>query len=106
MASGLLPPLWAIGAPLRARGTWSCGNTGADRQRQGTCPRPGEESDLAALEQAHVTTADVALLGHVCKKLEEYNEFAQDEVTHLGKYAVATVYGEGERPSAVLAALL
>ncbi|KAJ1157126.1 hypothetical protein NDU88_009841 [Pleurodeles waltl] len=39
-------------------------------------------------------------------KLEEYNELAQDELTHLVRYATARVYGEGERPSAALAALI
>lgn len=37
--------------------------------------------------------------------LEEYHSTADDELKHMGKYATARVYGEGDRPGSVLAAL-
>lgn len=40
------------------------------------------------------------------KTLVEYQEAADNEVQHMGKYAVTRSYGEGDRPGATLAALL
>ncbi|KAJ1187564.1 hypothetical protein NDU88_004339 [Pleurodeles waltl] len=62
------------------------------------------ESELADRDRAHVAPADVSILGQIKMKLEEYNELTQDEVTHLGKYATARVYGGGERLSTTLTA--
>lgn len=38
--------------------------------------------------------------------MEEYHAEADAEIKHMGKYATARVYGEGERPGAVHAQLL
>lgn len=39
-------------------------------------------------------------------KLLEFQETANDELSHMGKYATARVYGERDRPGAILAGLL
>ncbi|KAJ1198278.1 hypothetical protein NDU88_002120 [Pleurodeles waltl] len=38
--------------------------------------------------------------------MQEFQETALSEVRHMGKYAVARVYGEGDRPGKVLANLI
>ncbi|KAJ1114842.1 hypothetical protein NDU88_003072 [Pleurodeles waltl] len=64
------------------------------------------EQDLAQLEQNHQTSADNQTLGHMHAKLLEIQDTALAEIQHLEKYATACVYGEGERPSSVLANLI
>ncbi|KAJ1216713.1 hypothetical protein NDU88_004314 [Pleurodeles waltl] len=56
------------------------------------------------MEQQHRVTGDQGLLSDIKAKIDEYHEQAQHEVEHLGKYAVARIYWEGERPGATLAA--
>ena len=51
-------------------------------------------------------TASRSLLGDIKSKIDDFHDTTQREVTHIGKYAVARVYGEGERPGAILAGLL
>ncbi|KAJ1143799.1 hypothetical protein NDU88_010103 [Pleurodeles waltl] len=64
------------------------------------------ESDLSQLERDHSDTADARILGQVHTKIQEYQETAYTEIQHLGKYTTARVYGEGDRPGAVLAGLV
>ncbi|KAJ1187115.1 hypothetical protein NDU88_003894 [Pleurodeles waltl] len=64
------------------------------------------ESDLSQLERDHSDTADARILGHVHTKIQEYQETAHTEIQHLGKYITARVYGEGDRPGAVLVGLV
>ncbi|KAJ1082985.1 hypothetical protein NDU88_003146 [Pleurodeles waltl] len=64
------------------------------------------EQDLAQLEQDHRSTAASQTLGQMHAKLLEYQDTALTDVQHLGKYATARMYGEGERPSSVLANLI
>ncbi|KAJ1152503.1 hypothetical protein NDU88_005278 [Pleurodeles waltl] len=58
------------------------------------------------LVQEHRDTADVRTLGHIRTKVQEFQETAVSEVRHMGKYAVARVYGEGDRPGRVLENLI
>lgn len=51
-------------------------------------------------------SADETISQEIRELLGEYRDAADAEVKHLGKYATARVYGEGERPGAVLAQLL
>ncbi|KAJ1107642.1 hypothetical protein NDU88_005032 [Pleurodeles waltl] len=62
--------------------------------------------ELAELEWQHMETEERHLLASIKTKIDECHKVSQSEVNHLGKYAVARVYGEGERPGATLAALL
>ncbi|KAJ1123380.1 hypothetical protein NDU88_001850 [Pleurodeles waltl] len=64
------------------------------------------ERDLAQLEQDHQNAAASQTLGQIYAKLLEFHGTALAEVQHLGKYANAQMYGEGERPSSVLANLI
>ncbi|KAJ1172640.1 hypothetical protein NDU88_004484 [Pleurodeles waltl] len=64
------------------------------------------EGELSQLEQEHRDTADTRTLGHICAKMQEFQETALSEVRHMGKYAVARAYGEGDRPGKVLANLI
>ncbi|KAJ1104855.1 hypothetical protein NDU88_002264 [Pleurodeles waltl] len=63
------------------------------------------EQDLAQLEQDHYNAAASRTLGQIHSKLLEFQDMAI-AVQHLGKYANAQMYGEGERPSSVLANLI
>ncbi|KAJ1092298.1 hypothetical protein NDU88_005409 [Pleurodeles waltl] len=45
-------------------------------------------------------------MGRIHIKLQEFQELARTEIQHVGKYATARVYGEGDRPGRVLANLL
>ncbi|KAJ1180831.1 hypothetical protein NDU88_006046 [Pleurodeles waltl] len=58
--------------------------------------------ELAQLEQEHLLTADRRVLGRIHNKLVEFQDTALTEVQHMGKYATAHFYGEGERPGVVL----
>ncbi|KAJ1140297.1 hypothetical protein NDU88_006654 [Pleurodeles waltl] len=64
------------------------------------------EGELSQLEQEHCDTADVRILGHIRAKLQEFQETVLSEIQHMGKYAVARAYGEGNRPGRVLANLI
>ncbi|KAJ1153741.1 hypothetical protein NDU88_006499 [Pleurodeles waltl] len=64
------------------------------------------EGELSQLEQEHRDTADVRTLGHIRAKLQEFQETALSEIRHMGKYAAARAYGEGDRPSRVLESLI
>ncbi|KAJ1141849.1 hypothetical protein NDU88_008177 [Pleurodeles waltl] len=64
------------------------------------------EGELSQLEQEHRDTADTRTLGHIRAKMQEFQETALSEVCHMGKYAVARAYGEGDRPGKVLANLI
>ncbi|KAJ1082372.1 hypothetical protein NDU88_002540 [Pleurodeles waltl] len=64
------------------------------------------ERKLAQLEQVHLHTANNQILGNMHAKLEDFPDTALTEVHHMGKYATARVYGEGERPGTVLANMI
>ncbi|KAJ1107589.1 hypothetical protein NDU88_004979 [Pleurodeles waltl] len=64
------------------------------------------ERELSQLQQEHCDTADTGTLGHIRVKVQEYQETALLEIRHMGKYAVARTYGEGDRPGKVLANLI
>ncbi|KAJ1127163.1 hypothetical protein NDU88_005566 [Pleurodeles waltl] len=64
------------------------------------------EREISQLEQDHQVTADAHILGHINNKIQEFQEMALSEVQHLGKYATARLYGEGDRPGGVLAGLI
>ncbi|KAJ1166376.1 hypothetical protein NDU88_006780 [Pleurodeles waltl] len=64
------------------------------------------ERDPAQQEQDHRETAASQTLGQIHAKLLEFQATTLVEVQHLGKYATARMYGEGERPSSVLANLI
>ncbi|KAJ1203531.1 hypothetical protein NDU88_007316 [Pleurodeles waltl] len=61
------------------------------------------EKELAQLEQEHLLTADRHVLCRIHTKLVEFQDTALTEVQHMGTYATAHIYGEAERPGAVLA---
>ncbi|KAJ1081902.1 hypothetical protein NDU88_002074 [Pleurodeles waltl] len=61
---------------------------------------------LADLARTHSETAERRLLGDIQAHLTEYNELAQSKIRHLGKYAMARVYGASERPLTAPAALI
>ncbi|KAJ1198479.1 hypothetical protein NDU88_002320 [Pleurodeles waltl] len=60
------------------------------------------EVELAEVEKQHRATSDQILLATLKAKLDEYHYLAQSEINHQGKYTVAQVYGEGERPGPTL----
>ncbi|KAJ1088148.1 hypothetical protein NDU88_001307 [Pleurodeles waltl] len=64
------------------------------------------ETEIADLESKLMEGKDDNLLSSIIDKLVEFQEVAQNEVMHRGKYAVVRVYGEGERPGTILAVLL
>ncbi|KAJ1177668.1 hypothetical protein NDU88_002920 [Pleurodeles waltl] len=64
------------------------------------------ERELAQLEQTHLYTTDGLVLEAMHTKLEEFQDMAITEFQHMGKYATACVYGEGERPGMVLVNLI
>ncbi|KAJ1137577.1 hypothetical protein NDU88_003975 [Pleurodeles waltl] len=64
------------------------------------------EPDQAQLEQDHQYAAVSQTLGHIHATLLEFQDTALEEVQHLAKYATARAYGEGERPSSLLANLI
>ncbi|KAJ1090868.1 hypothetical protein NDU88_003996 [Pleurodeles waltl] len=64
------------------------------------------EADIADLESRFEGGREDAVLRSLQSTLVEFQETAQNEVTHIGNYAVAWVYGQGERPGAALTALL
>ncbi|KAJ1207769.1 hypothetical protein NDU88_003159 [Pleurodeles waltl] len=64
------------------------------------------EREISQLEQDHQVTADAHILGHINTKIQEFQKTALSEVQHLGKYATARLYGEGDRPGGVLASLI
>ncbi|KAJ1114375.1 hypothetical protein NDU88_002613 [Pleurodeles waltl] len=64
------------------------------------------EKELAQLEREHLRTSDSQILGRIRIKLVEFQDMALTEVQHMGKYATSRIYGEGERPGAVLANLV
>ncbi|KAJ1177213.1 hypothetical protein NDU88_002474 [Pleurodeles waltl] len=66
----------------------------------------GPKGELSQLEQEHSDTADTCTLGHIRVKVQEYQETALSEIRHMGKYAVARTYGEGDRPGKVLPNLI
>ncbi|KAJ1198176.1 hypothetical protein NDU88_002020 [Pleurodeles waltl] len=63
------------------------------------------EKELAQLEREHLRKSDSQILGRIGTKLVEFQDASLTEVQHMGKYATARIYGEGERPGAVLANL-
>ncbi|KAJ1084137.1 hypothetical protein NDU88_004290 [Pleurodeles waltl] len=77
-----------------------------ERAHRSLLARPPPEAPPHPLEQEHRDTADVRTLGHIRAKLQEFQERALSEVRHMGKYAVARAYGEGDRPGKVLANLI
>lgn len=64
------------------------------------------EQKLVSLEQTLLSGPNEAITQELKRTLEEYHAEADAEIKHMGKYATARVYGEGERPGAVLAQLL
>ncbi|KAJ1197031.1 hypothetical protein NDU88_000893, partial [Pleurodeles waltl] len=56
--------------------------------------------------QEHRDIADTGTLGFIRSKIQEYQVTALSEIRHMGKYAVARTYGEGDRPGKVLANLI
>ncbi|KAJ1152755.1 hypothetical protein NDU88_005530 [Pleurodeles waltl] len=64
------------------------------------------ERELSQLEQEHRDTSNVHTSGHIHAKLQEFQETALSEIQHLGKYATARVYGQGDRPGGVRANLI
>ncbi|KAJ1107002.1 hypothetical protein NDU88_004399 [Pleurodeles waltl] len=66
--------------------------------------------ELAALQakvddlEAH--SPDNQILGNMGSKLEDFQDTALTEIQHMGKYATACVYGEGERAGRVLANMI
>ncbi|KAJ1216838.1 hypothetical protein NDU88_004437 [Pleurodeles waltl] len=64
------------------------------------------EKEIVTLEWEHQNSADTSLLGLIKVKIEEFQETAQAEFQHLGKYVLARSYGEGECPCATFATLL
>ncbi|KAJ1158117.1 hypothetical protein NDU88_010811 [Pleurodeles waltl] len=64
------------------------------------------EGELSQLEQEHRDTADKCTLGYIRAKVQEFQETALSEVRHMGKYAVARAYGEGDRLGRVIANLI
>ncbi|KAJ1177791.1 hypothetical protein NDU88_003043 [Pleurodeles waltl] len=59
--------------------------------------------ELAQLEQEHMHGTDSQTLGRIHAKLAEFRDTALAEIQHLGRYATAHSYWEGERPGSVLA---
>ncbi|KAJ1172876.1 hypothetical protein NDU88_004731 [Pleurodeles waltl] len=49
------------------------------------------EQEIAQLEREHLATEDKQFLGQIHEKLIEFNDIAQSEVQHMGKYAPAHV---------------
>ncbi|KAJ1197306.1 hypothetical protein NDU88_001166 [Pleurodeles waltl] len=64
------------------------------------------EKEIAQLEEEHLLTADRHPLGRIHAKIIEFQDTALTEVQHMGKYVTACIYGEGERPGAVLAGII
>ncbi|KAJ1126438.1 hypothetical protein NDU88_004845 [Pleurodeles waltl] len=64
------------------------------------------QTEISALEKQHCDMSDSCILDNMRANLDEFNETAQSEVRHLGKYAVGRTYREGKRPVAMLAGLL
>ncbi|KAJ1124462.1 hypothetical protein NDU88_002923 [Pleurodeles waltl] len=60
------------------------------------------EKEIAQLEREHLRTPDSQILGRIRIKLVEFQDTALTEVQHMGKYATAHIYEEGERPGEVL----
>lgn len=61
------------------------------------------EKKLAILEERQRNTTDLAIVEEIKALIIEYNKEADREVQHMGKYATARTYGEGDRPSSLLA---
>ncbi|KAJ1130850.1 hypothetical protein NDU88_009196 [Pleurodeles waltl] len=113
--SPLLTPRWLQGQFLAAGFTsqalgvliWASRSSGISLQ--GVVVDQGRlcllEQELAQLEQEHLHGADSWTRGHIHTKLMEFQDTALAEIEHLGKYATARAYGEGERPGSVLANL-
>ncbi|KAJ1091065.1 hypothetical protein NDU88_004193 [Pleurodeles waltl] len=64
------------------------------------------EKEVADLQEQHVATEERYLLTSIKTKINGYHDVMQRGGNHLGKYAVAPVYGEGERLGTSLAASL
>ncbi|KAJ1082869.1 hypothetical protein NDU88_003032 [Pleurodeles waltl] len=64
------------------------------------------ERELAQLEEEQELNADDKAPGCICAKLTEFQDTAWAEVQHMGKYATARMYGEGERPGSTLAKMI
>ncbi|KAJ1157658.1 hypothetical protein NDU88_010362 [Pleurodeles waltl] len=69
---------------------------------EGKAPGP----DGLTVEQTHLLTADGPVLEAMRTKLEELQDTELMEIQRMRKYAVARVYGEGERPGMVLANMI
>ncbi|KAJ1126039.1 hypothetical protein NDU88_004452 [Pleurodeles waltl] len=54
------------------------------------------EKELTQLEREHLRTSDSQKLGRIHTKFVEFQDTALTEVQHMGKYATARIYGEGE----------
>ncbi|KAJ1117883.1 hypothetical protein NDU88_006079 [Pleurodeles waltl] len=65
-----------------------------------------KERELVQLEQEQALSTDDQTSGRMRAKLTEFQNTALAEFQHLGKYATARVYGEGERPGLALANLI
>lgn len=64
------------------------------------------EGEIRAAELLLESQPDPSLELRLKDLLTDFHEEADHEVKHLGKYAVARTYGEGDRPGTVLARLL
>ncbi|KAJ1175970.1 hypothetical protein NDU88_001255 [Pleurodeles waltl] len=54
------------------------------------------EREVADLEREHLNSEAANMLGQFKEKTSKYHATVEDEVKHMGKYAVALSYGKGE----------
>ncbi|KAJ1155199.1 hypothetical protein NDU88_007934 [Pleurodeles waltl] len=64
------------------------------------------EQEIAQLEREHSATEDKQVLSQIHEKLTEFNNIALSEVQHMGKYASAHEYGQGECAGVTLAGVM
>lgn len=64
------------------------------------------EKDISYIESSLLGDKGIQAAAELKQKLAEFQETANNEIKHMGKYATARSYGERDRPRATLAGIL